>query len=91
MCYEIRTEIDGHPVVVECHERTAWVLQPLWAAPTSETSTLARDLKFVGLAPLTARERANPGRIRTRGPKIERLPAAGFPAPPSARRGSNSQ
>jgi hypothetical protein len=78
MCYEIRTEIDGHPVVVECHDRTAWVLQPLWADPTSETSTLARDLKFVGLAPPIARERANPGRIRTRRPRIERLPESTF-------------
>lgn len=38
MRYEIRTEIDGRQITIECDERTAWVLQPLWAKQNPEAT-----------------------------------------------------
>jgi hypothetical protein len=50
MRYEIRTEIDGHAISVECDERTAWVLQPLWAKQNPEATECRGLIETVSMA-----------------------------------------
>jgi hypothetical protein len=42
-------------------------------AASRHDNAVARDVEFMDFAPLVARERANPGRIRTRRSRIARL------------------